>query len=66
MILTQRPKPSGGRSRQMRNVLKKIQGSGPRHLEGLTMIELLAVVGAMVAFASIYTYIVIGAIKSNS
>jgi len=50
----------------MRNVLKKIQGSGPRHLEGLTMIELLAAVGAMVAFASIYTYIVIGAIKSNS
>ena len=42
--------------------IKKTVRLGFEDWNGITLVEMMAVVGAMVAFASIYTYIIVGAI----
>ncbi len=46
----------------MRNILKKAIGRESENREGLTLVESMAIVGAMAALVSIYTYIVVGAL----
>ncbi len=46
----------------MRNFLKKVISRESENGEGLTLVETMVIVGAMAAFASIYTYIVIAAL----
>ena len=48
----------------MRNILKMAIVRESENREGLTLVESMAIVGAMAAFSSIYTYIVIGAVTS--
>lgn len=48
----------------MRNILKKAIGRESENREGLTLVESMAIVGALAAFVSIYTYIVVGALTS--
>ena len=48
----------------MRKILKMAIGRESENREGLTLVESMAIVGAMAAFSSIYTYIVIGAVTS--
>ena len=45
--------------------IKKTTRLGPEDRNGITLVEMMAVVGAMVAFASIYTYIIVGAVTPN-
>ena len=48
----------------MRNILKNAISRESENREGLTLAESMAIVGAMAAFVSIYTYIVVGALTS--
>ena len=48
----------------MRNILKKAIGRESENREGLTLVESMVIVGAIAVFASIYTYIVVGALAS--
>lgn len=57
--------PSQWRLRIMRDMLKKVQSQGPEDREGMTSVEVWVIVGALAVFASIYTYIVVGAITST-
>ena len=53
---------------ELRNMLDNIKKTirlGSEDRNGITLVEMMAVVGAMVAFASIYTYIIVGAVTSN-
>ena len=45
--------------------LNKINEEKAGDRSGLTRLELITVVGALVLFASIYTYVVAGALTSN-
>lgn len=49
----------------MLNNIKKTIRLGSEDRNGITLVEMMAVVGAMVAFASIYTYIIVGAVTSS-
>ena len=49
----------------MRAILEKALKRGSEDREGMTLVEFMVVVGAFAAFASIYTYIVIGAMMSG-
>ena len=51
--------------RKMLDMIKKTIRLGSKEQNGITLAEMMAVVGAMAAFASIYTYIVVGAITSS-
>ena len=51
--------------RNMLDNIKKTTRLGPEDRNGITLVEMMAVVGAMVAFASIYTYIIVGAVTSS-
>ena len=51
--------------RKMLDMIKKTIRLGSKEQNGITLAEMMAVVGAMAAFASIYTYIVVGAIISS-
>ncbi len=46
----------------MLNIMKKALGPGSENREGLTVIETTVIVGAMAIFATIYAYLVIGAL----
>ena len=46
----------------MPNIVKKSLSRGSEDRDGMTLVEMMVIVGAMAAFASIYTYIVVGAI----
>ena len=53
---------------ELRNMLDNIKKTirlGSEARNGITLVEMMAVVGAMVAFASIYTYIIVGAVTSS-
>ncbi len=53
---------------ELRNMLDNIKKTirlGSEDRNGITLVEMMAVVGAMVAFASIYTYIIVGAVISS-
>ncbi|MBJ51337.1 MAG: hypothetical protein CMQ47_06180 [Gammaproteobacteria bacterium] len=53
---------------ELRNMLDNIKKTirlGSEDRNGITLVEMMAVVGAMVAFASIYTYIIVGAVTSS-
>jgi len=45
--------------------LKEIRGKKQGGRAGLTRLELTVIVGALTVFASIYTYVVLGAIASK-
>ena len=49
----------------MRAILKRALKRASDDREGMTLVEFTVVVGAFAAFASIYTYIVIGAVMSD-
>ncbi|MCH7737269.1 MAG: hypothetical protein IH872_07690 [Chloroflexi bacterium] len=49
----------------MPDIINKTLRRGSEDRDGMTLIEMMAIVGAMAAFASIYTYIVVGALTSN-
>ncbi len=49
----------------MLNILKKATGRESENQEGLTLVETMVIVAALAAFASIYTYIVVGALTSG-
>ena len=51
--------------RQMLDHLKEIRGKKQGGRAGLTRLELTVIVGALTVFASIYTYVVLGAIASK-
>ena len=48
----------------MLNILKKATSRESENREGLTLVETMVIVAALAAFASIYTYIVVGALTS--
>ncbi len=48
----------------MLNILKKATGRKSENREGLTLVETMVIVAALAVFASIYTYIVVGALTS--
>ena len=53
---------------ELRNMLDNIKKTirlGSEDRNGITLVEMMAVVGAMVAFASIYTYIIVGSVTSS-
>lgn len=50
--------------KQVLNILKNAICRESENREGLTLVESMAIVGAMAAFVSIYTYIVVGALMS--
>ena len=53
---------------ELRNMLDNIKKTirlGSEDRNGITLVEMMAVVGAMGAFASIYTYIIVGAVTSS-
>ncbi len=62
---TRRDKYRMGENDQMREILKKSFERGPEYQEGMTWNEKMLVVGAIAAFLSIYTYIVVGAVTSS-
>ena len=49
----------------MRAILEKALKRASDNREGMTLVEFTVVVGAFAAFASIYTYIVTGAVMSD-
>jgi hypothetical protein len=49
----------------MLDIIKKTIRLGSEERNGSTLLETMAVVGAMAAFASIYTYINVGAVTSS-
>ena len=49
----------------MLNLLKKAASRESENREGLTAVEVMVIVAALVAFASIYTYVVVGALTSD-
>ena len=51
--------------RKMLDIIKKTIRRGSEDSNGITLVEMMAVVAAMAAFASIYTYIIVGAVTSN-
>ena len=51
--------------RKMLDIIKKTIRLGSEDRNGITLIEMMAVVGAMATFASIYTYIIVGAVTSG-
>ena len=46
-------------------MIKNKLGRGPENRYGLTLVETMVIVGALAVFASIYTYIVVGALASQ-
>ena len=50
---------------KMLNNIKKTIRRGSDDRNGITLVEMMAVVGAMAAFASIYTYIIVGSVTSS-
>ena len=50
---------------KMLNNIKKTIRLGSDDRNGITLVEMMAVVGAMAAFASIYTYIIVGSVTSS-
>jgi hypothetical protein len=51
--------------RKMLDNIKKTIRLGSDDRNGITLVEMMAVVGAMAAFASIYTYIIVGSVTSS-
>ena len=51
--------------RKMLDIIKKTIRRGSEDRNGITLVEMMAVVGAMAIFASIYTYIIVGAVTSG-
>ena len=51
--------------RKTLNNIKKTIRLGSDDRNGITLVEMMAVVGAMAAFASIYTYIIVGSVTSS-
>ncbi|PCJ76587.1 MAG: hypothetical protein DSY79_08520 [Chloroflexi bacterium] len=51
--------------RKMLDIIKKTIRRGSEDSNGITLVEMMAVVVAMAAFASIYTYIIVGAVTSS-
>ena len=51
--------------RKMLDIIKKTIRLGSEDRNGITLVETMAVVVAMAVFASIYTYIIIGAVTSG-
>ncbi len=49
----------------MRDMLFKARKKKPNDQDGITAVETWGIVGALIVFASIYTYIVIGAVTSS-
>ena len=49
----------------MRNMLKKALNHGSDEPDGMTLTEVLVIVGALTVFTSIYTYIMVRAITSG-
>ena len=48
----------------MLNILKKFIGRESENREGLTLVETMVILGSLAGFASIYAFIVIGALTS--
>ncbi len=51
--------------RKMLDIITKTIRRGAEDRNGITLVETVAVVVAMAVFASIYTYIVVGALTSS-
>ena len=51
--------------RKMLDIIKKTIRRGSEDSNGITLVETMAVVVSMAAFASIYTYIIVGAVTSS-
>ena len=51
--------------RKMLDIIKKTIRRGSEDRNGITLVEMMAVVGAMAISASIYTYIIVGAVTSG-
>ena len=51
--------------RKMLDIIKKTIRRGSEDSNGITLVEMMAVVVAMAACASIYTYIIVGAVTSS-
>jgi prepilin-type N-terminal cleavage/methylation domain-containing protein len=51
--------------RKMLDIIKKTIRRGSEDSNGITLVEMMAVLVAMAAFASIYTYIIVGAVTSS-
>lgn len=51
--------------RKMLDIIKKTIRRGSEDSNGITLVEMMAIVVAMAAFASIYTYIIVGAVTSS-
>ena len=51
--------------RKMLDIIKKTIRRGSEERNGITLVEMMAVVMAMAVFASIYTYIIVGAVTSG-
>ena len=49
----------------MLDIIKKTIRRGSEDSNGITLVEMMAGVVAMAAFASIYTYIIVGAVTSS-
>lgn len=49
----------------MLGIIKRTLGRGSVERNGMTLVEMTAIVGAMAVFASIYTYIVVRAVTSS-
>ena len=51
--------------KEMLDIIKKTIRRGSEDRNGITLVEMMAVVVAMAVFASIYTYIIVGAVTSS-
>ncbi len=51
--------------RKMLDIIKETIRLGSEDRNGITLVEMMAVVAATAAFASIYTYIIVGAVTSS-
>ena len=51
--------------RKMLDMIMKTIRRGTEDRNGITLVETMALVGALAAFASIYTYIIVGALTSS-
>ena len=49
----------------MLDIIKKTIRRGSEERNGITLVEMMAVMGAMAIFASIYTYIIVDAVTSG-
>jgi hypothetical protein len=49
----------------MLDMIMKTIRRGTEDRNGITLVETMALVGALAAFASIYTYIIVGALTSS-